>query len=164
MPELWSAGCAVSHHQGPGGRLNIKMSSYHGSIGIPMLKIRRSRDRLIFNIRIPIPGKDGLCIETGPRSARKIWRGCSLTIWQRYVLRTRRLRWHGHVERSDGWQKRVQKLNPTGGRGCGRPKKTWTEVIVKDCQALGLITETHPSDRKALSGRFRSAVRLDPPL
>ena len=45
------------------------------------------------------------------------------------VLRTHRLRWHGHVERSDGWLKKVQKLNPTGGRGRGLPKKTWTEVI-----------------------------------
>ena len=36
------------------------------SIGIPMLKIRRSHDRLIFNMGIPIPGKDGLYIETGP--------------------------------------------------------------------------------------------------
>ena len=33
-----------------------------------MLKIRRSRDRLIFNMGIPIPGKDSLYIETGPRS------------------------------------------------------------------------------------------------
>ena len=33
-----------------------------------MLKIRRSRDRLIFNMGIPIPGKDGLYIETGPWS------------------------------------------------------------------------------------------------
>ena len=32
-----------------------------------MLKIRRSRDRLIFNMGIPIPGKDGLYIETVPR-------------------------------------------------------------------------------------------------
>ena len=32
-----------------------------------MLKIRRSRDRLIFNMGIPIPGKGGLYIETGPR-------------------------------------------------------------------------------------------------
>ena len=30
-----------------------------------MLKIRRSRDRLIFNMGISIPGKDGLYIETG---------------------------------------------------------------------------------------------------
>ena len=33
-------------------------------LGIPMLKIRRSCDRLNFNMRIPIPGKDGLYIET----------------------------------------------------------------------------------------------------
>ena len=32
-----------------------------------MLKIRRSRDRLIFNMDIPIPGKDGFYIEMGPR-------------------------------------------------------------------------------------------------
>ena len=31
-----------------------------------MLKIRRSRDRLIFNMGIPIPGKDSLYIEMGP--------------------------------------------------------------------------------------------------
>ena len=31
-----------------------------------MLKIRRSGDRLIFNMGISIPGKDGLYIETGP--------------------------------------------------------------------------------------------------
>ena len=32
-----------------------------------MLKIRRSRDLLIFNMGIPIPGKDGLYVEKGPR-------------------------------------------------------------------------------------------------
>ena len=32
-----------------------------------MLKKRRSHDRLFFNIGIPIYGKDGLYIETGPR-------------------------------------------------------------------------------------------------
>ena len=32
-----------------------------------MLKIRQSQDRLFFNMGIPIPGKDGLYIETGPR-------------------------------------------------------------------------------------------------
>ena len=38
------------------------------SIGTPMLKIKQSRDCLIFNMGIPIPGKNGLDIETGPRS------------------------------------------------------------------------------------------------
>ena len=48
------------------GRLNIKMLS-HQYIGISMFKIKRSYDRLIFDMEIPIPGKDGLYIETGPR-------------------------------------------------------------------------------------------------
>ena len=39
-----------------------------------MLKIRRSHDRLIFNMEIPIPGKEGLYIETGP------WIQCLLRI------------------------------------------------------------------------------------
>ena len=33
-----------------------------------MVKIRRSRDRLVFNMGIPIPGKDCLNIEMGPCS------------------------------------------------------------------------------------------------
>ena len=41
------------------------------SIGIHMLKIRRSHDRLIFNMGIPIHGKDGLYIETGPRFCKE---------------------------------------------------------------------------------------------
>ena len=38
------------------------------SIEILMLKIRWSRDRLIFNMEIAIPGEDYLYIETGPCS------------------------------------------------------------------------------------------------
>ena len=53
------------------------------------------------------------------------------------VLRTHRHRWHGHVEQSDGWLKKVQKLNPRGGNGHGHPKKTWTEVINMDHLAPG---------------------------
>ena len=35
-------------------------------MAIPMLKIRRPNGRLIFNMEIAIPGKDGLYIETAP--------------------------------------------------------------------------------------------------
>ena len=52
------------HEREPGGCLYINICLT--SIGIPMLKIRRSCDRLIFNMGIPIPGKDGLYIEMGP--------------------------------------------------------------------------------------------------
>ena len=43
-----------------------------------MLKIRRSRDRLIFNMGIPIPGKDGHYIETGVASLLMHWSSVSL--------------------------------------------------------------------------------------
>ena len=47
----------------PEGRLNIKMSSYQYSD--PMLSIRRSRNRLIFSMEIPVHGRDALYIEMG---------------------------------------------------------------------------------------------------
>ena len=52
----------LSSHLGAVSILRCRLSS----IGIPMLKIRRFRDRLIFNMGIPIPGKDGIYNETGP--------------------------------------------------------------------------------------------------
>ena len=48
----------------PGPRLNIKPSFL--AMGIAMLKIRRSRDRLIFNMWIPILVRRYLYIETPP--------------------------------------------------------------------------------------------------
>ena len=68
---------------------------------------------------------------------RNSWRGCSLTIWQRYSTPADS---DGMVMKNVvmvGWRK-IQKLNPTGGRGRGHPKKTWTEMIDMDCLALGL--------------------------
>ena len=35
-----------------------------------MLELRKSHDRLIFNMEIPKPGKDGLYIKTGPESIK----------------------------------------------------------------------------------------------
>ena len=49
----------------PGSHLNIK--TVFPMYGIPMLKIRRSRDRLIFNMRTPILVRQYLYIETSPR-------------------------------------------------------------------------------------------------
>ena len=46
----------------PGPHLNIK--TVFPGMGIPMLKIRRSRDRLIFNIRLLILIRRHLCIDT----------------------------------------------------------------------------------------------------
>ena len=51
----------------PLGAVSIRKTVLPG-MAIPMLKIRRPNGRLIFNMGIPIPGKDGLYIETGPRT------------------------------------------------------------------------------------------------
>ena len=62
------------------------------SIGIPMLKIRRSHDRLIFNMGIPIPEKDGLNIETDS------WRYLTLALTNQLHVQLRRKRIiHVHV-------------------------------------------------------------------
>ena len=62
----WCCQISLKHHffhqQGP---VSIWRLSFPG-IGIPMLKIRWSPDRLIFNMKIPIPGKDSLHIEKPP--------------------------------------------------------------------------------------------------
>ena len=59
------SGVYIYMRQKPGPRLNIK-TVFPGK-GIPMLKIRRSRDRLIFNMGIPIMVRRHLYIEMGPR-------------------------------------------------------------------------------------------------
>ena len=58
------------------GRLNTMMSYQYR---YPMLKIRRSLDCLI-NMGIPIPGKNGLYIETGP------WFSCNISASAPQVL------------------------------------------------------------------------------
>ena len=47
------------------------------------------------------------------------------------VLRTSRMRWFGHVERSKGWIAEVRKLNVVAQKSSGRPRKSWDEVIKK---------------------------------
>ena len=69
IPKLsvWSQTKAVP--SGPGGRLNIKMSSYQ--YRDPHVKDETG---------IPIPGKDGLYIETGPRY---LWQAGMKTSWHK---------------------------------------------------------------------------------
>jgi len=46
------------------------------------------------------------------------------------VLQQNRLRWYGHVLRKD-WVKKCMEYEVE----CPRPKRTWREVVEKDCQA-----------------------------
>ena len=51
---------------GKQGAVSIRKTVLPG-MAIPLIKIRRPNGRLIFNMGIPIPGKDGLYIEAGRR-------------------------------------------------------------------------------------------------
>ena len=58
------------------------------------------------------------------------------------ILRKRRLRWFGHVERREGeWVKECMKINVSGKTPRGRPKKTWWEIVEKDMKMAGLKRE-----------------------
>ena len=56
------------------------------------------------------------------------------------VMRQRRLRWFGHIERrgDNSWLKKVQILAVDGHSGRGRPRKTWEHVIMEDLHVKGL--------------------------
>ena len=56
------------------------------------------------------------------------------------VLQQNRLRWYRHVLRKvdDDWVKKCMAYEVEGPTPRGRPKRTWTEVVKKDCQARKL--------------------------
>ena len=70
------------------------------------------------------------------------------------VLRTSRMRWFGHVERSTGWIAKICKLNVVAQKRPGRQKKTWDEVLVDDRKKLGMDS-ADPQNRSEWRGRLR---------
>ena len=50
------------------------------------------------------------------------------------ILKERRLRWYGHVERSNGAIKTAFDIQVDGKHGLGRPKMTWKQVTERDCR------------------------------
>jgi len=59
------------------------------------------------------------------------------------VLQQNRLQWYGHVLRKEDndWMKKCMEYQLEGARPRGRPKKTWTEIVQKDCQSPKLNKE-----------------------
>ena len=58
------------------------------------------------------------------------------------VLQQNKLRWCGHVMRKeDDWVKKCIEYEVEGPRPRERPKRTWREVVEKDCQSRKLNTE-----------------------
>jgi len=59
------------------------------------------------------------------------------------VLQQNRLRWYGHLlqKEDNDWVKKCMEYEVEGARPRGRPKKTWREIVEKDCQVCGLNRE-----------------------
>ena len=79
------------------------------------------------------------------------------------LLRCRRLRWYGHVERSEGCINSTFHMEVAGARGRGRPKKTWWENIKSDCKAWGMKTGD-ALDRKKWRSQIRKYMQTSNPL
>ena len=77
------------------------------------------------------------------------------------VLRTSRMRWFGHVERSAGWIAEVRKLNVVAQKRSGRPRKSWDEVLENDRKKLGMDS-ADPQNRSEWRGRLRERIVKKP--
>ena len=59
------------------------------------------------------------------------------------IVQQNRLRWYGHMllKEDTYWVKKCTEYEAQGSRARGRPKRTWREVVQKDCQARNLNRE-----------------------
>ena len=60
-----------------------------------------------------------------------------------WVRQQNRLRWYGYVLQNEDndWVKKCMEYEVKSARPRGRPKKTWREIVEKDCQTCGLNNE-----------------------
>ena len=73
------------------------------------------------------------------------------------TLQQNTLRWYGHVlwKEDTDWVKKCMEYEVEGSRPRGRPKRTWREVVQKDCQARNLNKED-AMDR----GRWKKLIKI----
>ena len=74
------------------------------------------------------------------------------------ILRERRLRWYGHVERSSSAVKCAWDFQVTGRGKPGRPKMSWREMVDRDRREWRL-SAIDPHDRDTWRTGVRSAMR-----
>ena len=58
------------------------------------------------------------------------------------ILRERRFRWFGHIERSSGAVRTACEIQINGRQVAGRPKPTWKELTEEECPELKLTQLT----------------------
>ena len=72
------------------------------------------------------------------------------------ILKERRLRRYGHVERSNGAVKTAFEIKVDGKHGPGRPKMTWKQLTERACREWKL-SAINPHDRRTCRSGVRSA-------
>ena len=75
------------------------------------------------------------------------------------ALRSRRLRWYGHVMRADSAINTILSLAVPGRRGRGRPKKTWSDCVKSDLNATNLASNVTLN-----RGAWRACIESTSPL
>ena len=73
------------------------------------------------------------------------------------ILKEKRLRWYGHVERSNGAVKTAFDIQVNGKHGPGRPKMTWKQLTERDRREWKL-SAIDPHDRDTWRSGVRSAM------
>ena len=73
------------------------------------------------------------------------------------ILKERRLRWYGHVERSNGAVKTAFDIHVNGKPGPGRPKMTWKQLTERNRREWKL-SAIDPHDRDTWRSGVRSAM------
>ena len=72
------------------------------------------------------------------------------------LLRTRRLRWYGHVQRATSCINSITRLELPGTRERGRPRKTWSwSAFVRNDITICNLEGVNPLDRNS----WRTSVR-----
>ena len=79
------------------------------------------------------------------------------------VLRSRRLRWAGHVARAKSCINKVKDMEVSGCKGAGRPRKTWA-MCVKDDVSKCDLSSIDMLDRDAWRNGVRQCQRAANPM
>ena len=80
------------------------------------------------------------------------WKPCTQEV--AVALRTKCLRWYGHVASASSWTKSITGMAIPDPRGSGRPKKSWSKCVKADFDVCNL-EGIDPQNREA----WRSGVR-----
>ena len=73
-------------------------------------------------------------------------------------LRLNRLRWYGHVVRSENWINSCFHLEVDSFKGRGHPRKTWIETINKDLKEWNIDSDVI-KDRPIWKNNLKTAMK-----